>query len=76
MSEAEVAPGKNIDLSQGIGDGQRTIRMKIKDIIYVLDLQNKNRNIDKVLAKYGVDESAVDRIKSVLYDGQWNVFRN
>jgi hypothetical protein len=79
MSEAEVAPGKNVDFSQtppGKAEGPTSIRMKIADIIYVLDIQNKNRNIDKVLAKYGVDESAVDKIKSVLYEGQWNVFRN
>ncbi|NOZ77356.1 MAG: hypothetical protein GXO65_06800 [Euryarchaeota archaeon] len=29
--------------------------MKIADIIYILDIQNKNKHIDRVLAKYGVE---------------------
>jgi hypothetical protein len=67
MIEAEIAPGRNVKV------GQKSIRMKIKDIIYVLDIQNKNRKIPEVLAAYGLDMDQVEVLKGVLESGTWDV---
>jgi hypothetical protein len=54
------------------GDGS-TVRMKVADIIYVLNIQNKNSHVDKVLVKYGLGHACVGRIKAALEKGQWEV---
>lgn len=49
------------------------MRMNISDIIYVLDIQNKNRHIESVLEKYGVDRGTVETMKDALKNGKWAV---
>ena len=49
------------------------MRISISDMIYVLDIQNKNRHIDSVLKKYGADIASVDAMKDALKSGRWAV---
>ncbi|NOZ77389.1 MAG: hypothetical protein GXO65_06990 [Euryarchaeota archaeon] len=49
------------------------MRMKIADMIYVLDLQNKNKHINATLAKYGLDPSSLKALKDALERGKWKV---
>lgn len=50
-----------------------TIRINISDMIYVLDIRNKNQHIDRTLDKYRIDKSSVGRIKTALEKGRWRV---
>jgi hypothetical protein len=50
-----------------------TMRIKIADMIYVLDIQNKNKHINQILDKYGMDRSSMDRVKIALQTGRWKV---
>lgn len=67
MIDVEVSPGSNVKV------GQKSIRMKIRDIIYILDIQNKNRKIPEVLANYGLDMDHIEALKGVLESGTWDV---
>jgi ABC-type dipeptide/oligopeptide/nickel transport system ATPase subunit len=49
------------------------MRINIADVIYVLDIQNKNKHINKKLEKYGMDKSSLKKIKAALEGGQWRV---
>ena len=47
------------------------MKIKIRDLIYILDIQNKNRNIEAVLVKYGLEHPR--DIKRALKAGRWAV---
>ena len=48
-------------------------RVKICDVIYMLDIQHKNTRINHVMAKYGIEDLAF--IKDALKAGRWDVVR-
>jgi hypothetical protein len=61
----------------GFGDtlkeGRKRLKIKMADLIYVLDIQNKNPHVDRVLADYGLDRDTLKRVKAALERGRWKV---
>lgn len=53
----------------------KDLKINIYDMIYILNLQKKNPHIDRVMAKYGIDENLAKDVKAALKRGKWKVTR-
>jgi len=69
---AEVQP-QDTSFSGMVEGATRTLRINIADVIYILDIQNKNPHVGRVLARYGLDGTMVKRLKAALERGSWKV---
>jgi hypothetical protein len=68
-----LSEDKNTPFSGVLEEATEAIRINIADMIYVLDIQHKNPHIDRVLARYGISNSMLDRIRKALEKGRWKV---
>lgn len=49
------------------------MKIKIADMIYILNIQKKNKHIKRVMDKYGLDHSGLPTIEKALHKGRWRL---
>jgi hypothetical protein len=67
---------KNFSLDRVHGKEEEVegpLKIKVADILHLVDIQKKNKHPDKILTKYGLGKYSVNRIKTALKMGKWKV---